>query len=365
MQLRAVVLFPVVLIITVLATTTEGSAQSACWIDRERDVTASQLPVTSPRVAGMREAAHEINRALGANATLTSLPEVRVRSTWQIIGHPDDTGDPYGVHLVLWAHGRDVWDDGPCDLIPQADRVDPMAAIVVVTNSINSTLAQVSTGVSDEQLRAFAEPEVVGRIGGYPVYRGQWIVLTFDGRIPWIPVTMSEYLDFEERRLVALEAESASNIAEVQANTSVFDEDAVRETFEAMRAVDPAQAEEFRTMMEEVRKQTAAAAAEAPTITNAYTPQLADLRAFRASLTPSQLEEQAREGRTSATPLAPVDKLVKLVKMDPSFPWDREDANRIRLMEIHYSGRQGTPYEALMDQVANSLDWAAFEALMR
>jgi hypothetical protein len=48
--------------------------------------------------------------------------------------------------------------------------------------------------------------------------------------------------------------------------------------------------------------------------------QLDDLRALRWSLTPAQLQAQAREGYTSKAPLRPVDTLPLLVKMDPAFP---------------------------------------------
>ena len=50
--------------------------------------------------------------------------------------------------------------------------------------------------------------------------------------------------------------------------------------------------------------------------------------------------------------------------MDPAFPWDRASANRIRMMEIHFSGA-GQPYDAMMRQAIETVDWAAIEALMR
>src|SRR6188768_3245820 len=181
---------------------TSSPASAACWIDRERPTTADSQPVTSPRVAGMRALAQSINGVLKANTTLQALPDVRIRSTWQITGHPQRTPDPYGVHLVLWAHGKETWAAGACAVIPQADRVDPNAAIVVQTNSVTSTLTQLPSSVRDEQLTAFIEPERIGQIGTHPVYRGQWIVLSFDGRLPWVPLTMGEYLAFEERRMV-------------------------------------------------------------------------------------------------------------------------------------------------------------------
>jgi len=338
-------------------------ARATCWIDRERPTTADQQPVTSPRVAAPRAAARAINAALKANPILRELPDARLRSTWQITGHPARTGESYGVHLVLWAHGKEAW-AGECDLIPQADRLEPLAAIVVQTNSVTSTLGQRPSAVRDEQLQAFVEPEVVGHVGSYPVYQGQWVVLTFDGRLPWVPVTMAEYLAFEERRLVEAEAETSRDIARAQAGAGRLDDAALRKAYEAMKQTNPAEAEQFLKMMEDVRQQAARAAAAAPPVANPQTAALADLRALRRSLTAEQLQAQAREGYTSPTPRAPIERLPKLVKLDPTFPRDGADPGRIRLMEVHYSGR-GEVYSGLMAQAAAALDWAALERLMK
>jgi hypothetical protein len=50
--------------------------------------------------------------------------------------------------------------------------------------------------------------------------------------------------------------------------------------------------------------------------------------------------------------------------MDPAFPWERADPNRIRMMEVHFSGA-GAPYDSMMRQAAETFDWRAIEALMR
>jgi hypothetical protein len=134
-----------------------------------------------------------------------------------------------------------------------------------------------------------------------------------------------------------------------------------------MKKTDPVEAEKFWAMIQTMKAQAArdaAAAAKAPPIVNGSVKELEDLRALRASLTPAQLQAQAREGYTSKTPRRPVDTLPRLVKMDPSFPWDRANPNRIRMMEIHFSGA-GQPYDQMMRQAVETLDWAAIEALMR
>ncbi len=59
-----------------------------------------------------------------------------------------------------------------------------------------------------------------------------------------------------------------------------------------------------------------------------------------------------------------IETLPRLVKLDPSFPWARTHPNRIRMMEIQYSGR-GALYAEMMQRVAETLDWPALEATMR
>ena len=341
-------------------------ARAACWIERERPATADQLPIADPRVGGARAAARAMNFILKRHSGLQALPEVRLRSTWQITGHPRSTPwTPYGFHLILWAHPKDVWGPGECTVIPQADRVDPRAAIVVQANTVHSTLTQLNSAVRDEEIEAFVQPEQIGNIGPRPVYRGQMIVLTFDGRLPWVPVTTEEYLAFEERRLTKEVAEVDRNIAETNAKAGKYDESGPRQVYETMKKTDPAEAEKFWAMIQGLKAQAAKdAAAKRPPIVNPQVKQLEELRALRASLTPAQLLAQAREGYTSKAPIRPVETLPRLVKMDPAFPWDRANPNRIRMMEIHFSGA-GPPYDAMMRQVVETLDWSAVEALMR
>lgn len=345
-----------------------GDANAACWIERERPTSADKLPITHQRIAGVRAAAQAMNDILERNAALRGLPDVRLRSTWQVSGHPRSTPwSPYGFHLVLWAHPRQAWGTGDCDVTPNADRLEPRAAVVVQANSVRSTLTQQHSGVRDEHIEAFIEPEQIGQVGRYPVYRGQWIVLTFDGRAPWVPITTAEYLAFEERRLSKAVAEADRNIAEATAKAGQYDDSGPRQVYEAMKKTNPAEAEKFWATIQGVKAQaaqTAVAAGAAPPVTNAYVQQLEDLRALRASLTPDELQSQARAGHTSRSPMRPVESLPRLVKLDPAFPWERTDPNRIRMMEIHFSGA-GAPYDAMMRQAVETFDWPAIEALLR
>lgn len=332
-------------------------AGAICWIDREEATTADGFPATSRRVAGTRAAALTINRVLKANPALSGLPDVRLRSSWRITGHPDRSNDPYWLRFELRAHSRDSW-SGECELLPHADEAEPVAAILINLNSVDSTLTQQATSVRDDELRAFVEPERLGQIGEQTLYGGQWIVVTSDGRVPWVPVTMAEYLDFEERRLVQAEAEKRAENEEAWSTAELLDADGIRDTYDGVWRIDPDEAEKFRTMMAETRRQVESAA-----LVNENTATLAELRALRSSLSPDELEGQAREGYISRTPPARIETLPRLVKLDPRMPWDR-NPNRIRMMEIHFSGH-GAPYDAAMREAAATLDWAALRSLMR
>jgi hypothetical protein len=92
-------------------------------------------------------------------------------------------------------------------------------------------------------------------------------VLTFDGRKPWVPVTMDEYLVFEERRLARAVAETDRNIADATARTGQYDDSGPRQVYEAMKRTNPAEAEKFWAMIQGLKAQAArdaAAVAAAP-----------------------------------------------------------------------------------------------------
>src|SRR6185436_10616329 len=82
----------------------------------------------------------------------------------------------------------------------------------------------------------------------------------------------------------------------------LLDADGIRDTYDSVRQIDPAEAEKFRTMMEDSRRRVESAAR-----VNEPTGALAELRALRSSLSPDQLEGQAREGYISRTPPARIE----------------------------------------------------------
>ena len=132
--------------------------------------------------------------------------------------------------LILWAHPRRVWGPGDCDVIPQADRVDPTPPSSCRPTRCAPRCTQQNSAVRDEQIEAFVDRSRSATVGRYPIYRGQWIVLTFDGRVPWVPLTTEEYLAFEERRLIRAVAETDRDIAEANAKVGQYDDSGPRQS---------------------------------------------------------------------------------------------------------------------------------------
>ena len=279
------------------------AAAPLCWIDDEHPRTADQLAVTDARVAATRRIAHRINALLKANAAMQALPETRLRSRWQIGGLFSLPARP------LWLQARDhrpsMW-VGSCSVLDAADRLPPRASVVVQVNT-TTDLFDGPREIYDEQLTAWREPPVTGQVDGRPLTFGRQLVLTTTGRPPWVPVPQASYLDFVERE---------------------FD------------------------------RQQAANGASAY-----WTQQRATVRAFRARLTPAELAGPARLGWTGQHPDVPLERWPRLVMIDPAFPWDRRDPQRAQIIRIVVQGREA--WEEPMQRVLQTLDLAAFEALMQ
>jgi hypothetical protein len=87
-------------------------------------------------------------------------------------------------------------------VIPQADIIDASAGQVDVF---------FNTDVRDAFFGA-AGLKLTGHVAGYPEYNG-WVVITKDGRLPWIPLTLKDQLDAEGARREKILAEWKAEIA--------------------------------------------------------------------------------------------------------------------------------------------------------
>lgn len=355
----------VLCILMILAAADLGVA--ACWVPSlEEQRTGDGVPIDAPELRPLRDALRTIDGMAKASPHLAGMPDTRLRNHLSYAN-----GVPRYVYINVKAYAPNTWGPGECDLIPQADRIGAGGGLHVSINFVENALPEPLAG--DDELRMYGEPRVSGRIGRFPVYGaepvhrrwGDRIVLTSDGRLPWEPVTVADYLDWQAREI----ARRQVDVAEAAEDTPAIDGAAWREGYEAMKTVDPTAAEALRKTMEalerDLPKMQAEHAALAAQAGAGMQADLARLQAYRASLRPTQLAAQAKLG-AGEYQLARDDEAVvrPLVKASTRFGWDREDPGRIQLMVISWIHNQ--PYmEAGLRSTFETLDYERLHGLLR
>lgn len=350
-----------------------AAAAIDCWVDAEHRMTADQRVVTDPAVAPMRQALQKVNAVLHAQRELHELPRTRLRSSWQIGGQWDEPAR--SGSFLLRDHRESMWLPGRCDVNPKADRLGPMAAIVVAINAPTAFFESPHAELRDEKLQAWREVPATGEVNGYTLYGGRQLVFTRGGRLPWVPVTTAEYVDFTLRDLKRRQQEEAKARAGLPAEgdaaaREAFDEAQVQKVAEGMRKVDPAAAEkmatELRAQMRAAREADARMArrkAAAGVDANPLQTMLNRVEAFRASLSPQQLAAPALLGLNGLHDASvPHDRYPRLVKPDPDFPWDRRHPGRPQMVKVSVDG--GDVFTEPMQRVLQTLDLRALQALV-
>ena len=250
-------------------------AQVDCWAPRE------QLnSVAAARYTPIRQTLLAIESIIRGNAAYLVAPEpVRMRTT--ISSAPSEN---LGAQIFVRAYPEkqgtiQVWTKDRCDVIPQAERV---------VASVGQIYVFINYDVQEQFLAQNGVPKYEGEYAGYPIYNN-WIVMTKDRRLPWIPQTLRDRLDQEEQKHQrVLDDWNAS-----KAGLKEPDEAAQMKTYEMLKKTDPAGAEAFlvsvRQTIEEVRK----AKAQEPIIDAHMQQRLKAVRDYRASFTEAQLNAPA------------------------------------------------------------------------
>lgn len=261
----------------VLLIADSASAQVDCWAPREQ-----QDSVTTAKFAPIRQTLLTIEEIIRRNAAYQAPPEpVRMRTT--IAAGPSDAG---GARIFVRAYppvqttaNIQIWTKDRCDVIPQAERV---------AASVGQVYAFVNYSVQEQFLQGDEVPTYQGEVAGYPVYNG-WVVMTRDRRLPWIPQTLGDRLEREEKkRQRALDDWNA-----MKAGRTLPDEAASMKTYEMLKKTDPAGAEKFLASVREVAAQMRKAKAEEP-LTDAHLERhLKALRDYRASFSQAELNAPA------------------------------------------------------------------------
>lgn len=313
---------------------------SDCWTPRHEEDAAGHA-----KFATMRQAALAAEAIVDRSPAFHAAPEpVRLRAS--ISAGPIHQNARLHVKAVperkrdgtrLW--GRD------CTVIPQIDRV-------------GGAINQISIFINPDPRGPFISPaglapKLTGRVSGYPEYNG-WVLITKDGRLPWMPQTLADKLDEEgAHRQKALAEQKRFNTADP-----------------AMIALHEKQLADY----EAYRASFTAAELQMPAVSGDPT------GAGRDRLNAEAAARRQTLGREAAAPLA-LDALAQYelrnirpgdgaqamgVKPDPAFV-DPTDPNRVQLIAIRFSedpDPKQTARRAWQQQVKDTFDFAALAALL-
>ena len=277
-----------------------AEAQVDCWAPREQ-----QNLVATAKFTPIRQTLLTIEEIIRKNAAYQVAPEpVRMRTT--ISSAPSGTG---GSQIFVRAYPEkqgsiQVWTKDRCDVIPQAERV--VASIGQIYVFINYNVQEQFLGTNDV-------PVYEGEFAGYPIY-SNWIVMTKDRRLPWIPQTLRDRLDQEEQQ----HQRALDDWTAMKAGRTLPDEAAQMKSYELLKKADPAGAETFLATVRETAEQMRKLKAAEP-ITDAHLQRrLKAVRDYRASFNESQLNAPAiwmdasREGQRRLDA-----RIVELQKLPP------------------------------------------------
>ena len=334
-----------------------AAAQLDCQIPTRERVDTGTL--NSPALAPIRKIALAVEAIVKSNAVfMAGARPIRVRTTIDYA-----LAEPRTAIVNVRAYNKAAWIAGKCDVIPEADRGGGVSdgAIHIV---INDPRTFFGGRLGDAELEAYEEPVRTGEVAGFPEYDGMYVLVSEGRRVPWIPVTIAQALDREERRLRTRFEEWATQKARPW-----ISEAKIQESYELLKKIDAAAAEEQRVAMmkvlqeEKVRRPKLEAEGDA-----ALAKELAALVAYRASFSPQQLQGQASPGAMRPGGGVRVDdpKGRKLVTVDPEFA--KLPADRLHLMRVFRGGVAQDPVPgryAWQRQSNDALDYAALAALVK
>ena len=354
---------------------------AGCWAP-----TVNQDAAASPRFPGLRQAMVAAENVVKKNAAfLAPLEPVRWRSSMSA-GPSVEGGARIHIKVIpeRKGDGMRLW-TAECGVIPQVDRIGGAISQISVFFNINPVIG--STGLP---------PKLTGRVAGFPEYE-HWVLITKDGRLPWVPITLADKLDVEgEKRERAL-ADWKKNLAGMKMPDGAPAE--LRAELERLqRDVYPLQTASLERQLAEYRKYRAGQSPEA--LRSAAVlgdPTGEGKKQLEAGLTElralSPAEEQAVKadpGKARAIRQTHMERAAPLiteamasydlanlkagpaeraigVKPDPTFP-DFKDPNRIQMIAITFSedpDSKNVERRAWQQRVKDTFDYAALAALVK
>ncbi len=331
---------------------------SGCWTTRKEEDSAA-----SPRFAGLRKAMLAAEDIVKKNAAFIAAPlPVRYRTSLSA-GPLDDSGAR--MHVTAFperkSDGTRVWAGTTgCEVIPQVDR-------------IGGSIAQVSIFFNEDARGQFINgvgqgPKLTGTVAGYPEYNN-WVVITKNGRLPWIPQTLAELLDQEgakrekalaeaRRRPGAVPDDAAGGATWLEKQVRDYQQYRASFSAEQLRAPgvfgDPTGAGRKRLDAEIA----AIRAGEGAPKTRE------ERQAMMARTAPVILDKMAHYELTNLQP-GTADRAMR-AKRDPSFP-DPSTPNRVQVIVVLFSfgPRPAGAQLEWQAKVKETFDFAALAALLQ
>ena len=280
------------------ATAAVVHAQVQCWTTRQ-----NEGPITDRRWARHLKAMNTAEAVIKRSQEFLNPPvPVRMRTTM--------TANRYGPmdsRLIVRAYpeqslvGIGLW-KGECGIIPEADLV--AGSIGRVNIFFNHVSKDMFMG-QDET------PKLTGTMGEYPEYNG-WVVISKNGRLPWIPQTLGDRLD----RVGAARERALADWRNTKASRKAPDQDMIDRTAALRRRIDPTGADQYVENMKRLTSDIHAAQARDATRDAHLKKLLNEYRVYRASFTAQQLAMPAvwadTDGSARRAMEAQVDRLQEL-----------------------------------------------------
>ncbi|MGB4068959.1 MAG: hypothetical protein WBK08_13095 [Nitrospira sp.] len=275
-----------------------ANAQVKCWVPRQ-----NEGPVTDKRWARHLKAMSAAETILKQLQEFLNSPvPVRLRTTMATNRYkPNDSRLIVQAYPEQTSLGIEIW-QGACGISPDADRVGgSIGKISIFFNHLSKDMF-----MGQDEI-----PEWTGMIGGYPEYNG-WVVISKNGRLPWIPQTLGDRLD----RVGAARERALADWRNARALRKAPDQTMIDRTAALRRKTDPAGADQYVENMRRLTADLQAGQAKDAARGAQLTKLLNDYHAYRALFTAQQLAMPAvwadTDGSVRKTMEAQIDELQTL-----------------------------------------------------
>jgi hypothetical protein len=248
-----------------------ADAQVKCWVPRQ-----NEGPVTDKRWARHLKAMSAAETILKQSQEFLNSPvPVRLRTTMATNRYkPNDSRLIVQAYPEQTSLGIEIW-QGACGISPDADRVaGSIGKISIFFNHLSKDMF-----MGQDEI-----PELTGMIGGYPEYNG-WVVISKNGRLPWIPQTLGDRLD----RVGAIRERALADWRNARALRKAPDQTMIDRTAALRRKTDPAGADQYVENMRRLTADLQAGQAKDAARGAQLTKLLNDYHAYRTSFTAQQL----------------------------------------------------------------------------